>query len=177
MQEAQRLDGVSYLDTIDGLVDHLDPVSYGGGADPIILGLEVSESSVSDEEDGSERKSSAASHDISADPSIDDMEGVQEFRRGKKRGHERWEGRWESAEQRENKAIQSHAVQDIRAAYEVPQEVSKADFDRTVEEERRALRINIENLGNTAGANQQIEARERFQQQQDKEHEAQRAAK
>ena len=165
LQETRRMDGVPFLDAIDVLVNHLEPTPYEGAIDPIILGLEVSDSSATDEDADKEGNSGTEGQDLSDSSGGGDMEGVEENRRGTKRDHDAWDDRWESAEQRENGRRNNQVAQPGVASGGGLQEELREETKKLEEDLKRSKGF----LEHTIEANRQIEEQERLQLQQDKE--------
>jgi hypothetical protein len=171
LQQARRLDGVPHLDALEGVLNHLDPSPYQGDADPIILGLQVSEE---------ESMSGHASSEVEAQEG--NHEATNKRRRGGSIGR-----RWSTAEDRERQRRREEVGVSSDSSDESSGSRTSEEDNGTaasivvdgpqaeVSEATATLQRSVANLVHTVEANQQIAVQERMQRQQDVEVSALRA--
>ena len=158
-QRTQEHAAVPWVDMLARLAAVLDPQGYDENADPILLGVEISEedssvhgltspSASSPSSSPSSSSSSEAGSDNTVLSSRQSMEGVEKETRGEKRALEVHRRRWQTPEEAEQEEMHDAGV---------------------VTRERKKLQQNVDVLRRAVEANAQIEAQERMQAQQDKE--------
>ena len=163
LQQSQRLDGFLHLDTLEGVLNHLDPCPYQGNADPIILGLEVSE----------EESMSGSASSVAEEEHEEGKEATKKRRRGTS-----IERRWSTAEgrERQRRMEEDGDSSDDASSSQTSEEDSSAAVSIAVDgpqseikEASATLQRSVANLQHAVEVNQQIALQERLQRQQDVE--------
>ena len=170
VQQTQQHALIPRVDILCQVANILDPPPYVEESDPLVQAVDISE------ESGSPNQSEASSPHDTDDTGGEEMDGVTEDKRGKKRRNEAWEDRGETAEARGRTGAKGRDGSEETVPEEALPALAPEEIGKEILAKKQQLRRDTERLKGTVEANAQIDEKERLQIQQDKEHEAIKAA-